>query len=187
MNHCKHGYVVRNIMGANRFLCKECNERYLHHPGLIKTEDQDTPTPHPATMQAFREGLITFAETIKDATLTTKDFLEAIQTAFPPIVNMELCDDLNGGRAGIVTSVEPQRTSCPKEIEDFFGDPNITTTDIQNMFDCKLFPDIVELTHDHSIDAHDPLHDPYRTSVMITFVDDTQQLVYLYPKGHIKS
>ncbi len=186
MNHCKHGYVVRNIMGANRFLCKECNERFLHHPGLVKAKHQDTLTACMDTMARFREGLITFTEAVKDATLTSKEFLEAVQTAFPPMVNMELCNDLSDGQVGIVTSVEPQRTSCPKEIEAFFGDPNMTTTDIQNMFDCKLFPDIVELTHDHSIDTFN-FGDPYRTSVMITFVDDTQQLVYLYPKGHIKS
>lgn len=186
MSDCQHSYVVRNIMGTNRFLCKECNERFSGHPGLAKAKIQSTFTFDMDTMTKFREGMITFAEAVQDTTLAAKDFLEAIQIAFPPMANVLLGDDLNDGRFGTVTSVEPQRTSCPKEIDDFFGNPDITSTDVQSMFDDKIFPDIAEVAHDHSIDPCNP-SDPYRTLVTIKFIDDTEQLVYLYPKGHIKS
>lgn len=32
MSDCEHGYVVRSAAGANRFLCKECNERFPTYP-----------------------------------------------------------------------------------------------------------------------------------------------------------
>lgn len=170
MHDCQHSYVVRNILGANRFLCKECWARFLHHPGLSRVENQGTSTLDRDIMAKFREGFITFEEAIKGTNLSDKEFLEAVQIVSPPMVDMIF---------------DERRTSCPKEIEDFFGDPDVTTTDVQSMFDDKLFPDIVEVSHDHSIDSQDPLHDPYRTSVTVTFIDYTEQLVYLYPKGHI--
>jgi len=36
MNDCEHGYVVRSVADANRFLCKECNERFVRHPDIIR-------------------------------------------------------------------------------------------------------------------------------------------------------
>ncbi len=181
MSDCKHSYVVRNILGANRFLCKECNERFSGHPGLAKTEDDVTLMFSMDTMTKFRHGMITFAEAVQDTALAAKDFLEAVQTAFPPMVNMVFEDSLDDRQVGTVLDVESQRTSCPKEIEAFFSNPDVTSTDIQNMFDCKLFPDIAEVSHDHSLD----LRDPWCTSITVTFIDDTRQLVYLYAKGHI--
>lgn len=32
MSSCKHGFVVRSIFGTNRFLCRECNTRFLRYP-----------------------------------------------------------------------------------------------------------------------------------------------------------
>lgn len=29
---CKHGFVVCHAKGENRYLCKECNERFVRHP-----------------------------------------------------------------------------------------------------------------------------------------------------------
>jgi len=29
---CEHGFVVRNILGINRFLCRECKERFRSYP-----------------------------------------------------------------------------------------------------------------------------------------------------------
>lgn len=186
MSNCQHSYVVRNIVGANRFLCKECDERFPHHPGLTKVEDQGTFTLDGETIERFRDGLITMGEAAKETTIAAEDFLEAIRTILPPTANVLLDTSLGGVKVGTVVSVEPQRTSCPKAIDDFFSNPDITTTDIQDMFDDKIFPDIVDVTHDHSVDYYNPC-DPYRTSVTITFVDDTQQLVYLHPKGHFYS
>lgn len=121
----------------------------------------------------FREGDITFSEAIKDTGLSDKDFLEAVQIFAPPIVNM-IFDE---GGVGKVLSTEPHRTSCPRAIEDLFGDGNVTSTDIRNVLDRGLFPDIINVTHSHEAD-------PARTLIDITFIDETIQLVYLNFKGY---
>lgn len=38
--NCKHGFVVRDIDGANRFLCKECDERFVRHPDIIRQQEE---------------------------------------------------------------------------------------------------------------------------------------------------
>ncbi len=35
MSGCKHGFVVRDIEGDNRFLCRECDVRFPHYPRKI--------------------------------------------------------------------------------------------------------------------------------------------------------
>ena len=32
MSDCRHGFVVRSASGTNRFLCKECDERFPNYP-----------------------------------------------------------------------------------------------------------------------------------------------------------
>lgn len=32
MSDCEHGFVVRDILGVNRFLCRECDERFRSYP-----------------------------------------------------------------------------------------------------------------------------------------------------------
>jgi len=36
MTDCEHGFVVRSAQGANRFLCRECNGRFLSYPKRIR-------------------------------------------------------------------------------------------------------------------------------------------------------
>ena len=38
---CKHGFVVRSASGANRFLCGECDERFIRHPDIIRRKTED--------------------------------------------------------------------------------------------------------------------------------------------------
>ena len=33
---CQHGFVVHDAQGEDRFLCKECEERFVDHPGIAK-------------------------------------------------------------------------------------------------------------------------------------------------------
>lgn len=32
---CDHGFVVRSIVATNRFLCRECNERFARYPQKV--------------------------------------------------------------------------------------------------------------------------------------------------------
>ena len=34
--NCRHGFVVRDILGVNRFLCRECKERFTSYPRRSK-------------------------------------------------------------------------------------------------------------------------------------------------------
>ena len=36
MGDCKHGFVVRDVRGSYRFLCKECNTRFRSYPTVRK-------------------------------------------------------------------------------------------------------------------------------------------------------
>ena len=40
MNDCEHSYGVRAIQGDSRFLCKECNERFVGHPDVIRRKKE---------------------------------------------------------------------------------------------------------------------------------------------------
>lgn len=33
---CEHGFVVRDAQDDYRFLCRECEERFVVHPGLLR-------------------------------------------------------------------------------------------------------------------------------------------------------
>jgi len=36
INDCEHTYIVRAAQGENRFLCKECDKRFIRHPEIIR-------------------------------------------------------------------------------------------------------------------------------------------------------
>ncbi len=38
---CQHGFVIRDVQGPNRFLCRECDERFLSYP----EKDKFKPDP----------------------------------------------------------------------------------------------------------------------------------------------
>jgi len=33
---CDHGFVVRAAQGEHRFICRECDERFIRHPDIIR-------------------------------------------------------------------------------------------------------------------------------------------------------
>lgn len=44
---CQHGFVVRDVHGPNRFLCKECDERFLSYPEKDKFKPEVAQMPDP--------------------------------------------------------------------------------------------------------------------------------------------
>ena len=40
MNDCEHGYIVRAVQDDSRFLCKECDERFVRHPDVIRRQEE---------------------------------------------------------------------------------------------------------------------------------------------------
>ena len=49
---CQHGFVVRDTQGPNRFLCRECDERFLSYP------EKDKFKPKPNIIDAHQEALL---------------------------------------------------------------------------------------------------------------------------------
>jgi len=40
MTNCSHGFVVRAAQGEYRFQCKECGERFIRHPEIIRSQEE---------------------------------------------------------------------------------------------------------------------------------------------------
>ncbi len=59
MSKCGHGFVVRDIDGANRFLCRECKERFSFYPKRGKQRipsiaDKFSPKVIDETLKPFK-------------------------------------------------------------------------------------------------------------------------------------
>lgn len=126
---CDHGFVVRDIQGDNRFLCRECDARFPRHPSLLeRVEFKVADTTIANSLSMFRDGMETFTEAAKRTNLSLDAFKQSLKRLFPPKANVEFFSYSLGSNQpiGKVTSVEEQRTSCPKEIEDYFANQNST-------------------------------------------------------------
>jgi len=53
MSKCEHGFVVRDVQGNNRFLCRECDERFLSYP-----QKQDPWDPIKEAMKVYEAGFV---------------------------------------------------------------------------------------------------------------------------------
>ena len=42
MVNCAHGFVVHNVLGAHRFLCRECDGRFVRHPRVMVLKPRTT-------------------------------------------------------------------------------------------------------------------------------------------------
>lgn len=41
MTDCEHGFVVRAAQEEHRFQCKECDERFIRHPEIIRKIEEE--------------------------------------------------------------------------------------------------------------------------------------------------
>lgn len=168
---CEHGFVVRDIKDDNRFLCRECDERFPRHPSLMQINPRVEEAQLEDGLNLFREGVYTFAEAMKKTRLSTDEFIKVVKKMFPPkeVGHFNTINADGSVESGPVLA--PQRVSCPEEIDTFFGDPNITNTDIVNVVKSRItFPDITHV--DHRPEPENRL-----MVVYVHFVDDTIQRV----------
>ena len=174
---CKHkGWVVRDVQGDNRYLCKECNARFPRHPQMTRSEPEVPVIPDHVldAMTEFRQGAKTFSDACKQATLSAEEFKEAIVNAFPPgmitdtIQHNSIRDGL-GPPVVIRQEPEPQRTSDPEEIESIFTTPGISQEDLMKIWQ-STFEDVTEVSfgRDNQRECK---------TIKLDFVDGTTQLV----------
>ena len=170
---CYHGFVVHDVKGDNRFLCRECDERFPRHPSLMCKEPDKMPDSELiGWLWQFREGCMTLAKVVEKTTLSLNEFKESLQRLFAPAVTTMTHRNIGTGvSTSIVVDQEKQRTSCPQEIDDLFSNPNTTVDDLERIAkDPYVFPDIVKVTHTPSIR-------PDITIVEVEFIDSTIQRI----------
>lgn len=176
MTSCKHEFVVRDIDGHNRFLCRECDERFPRHPDMIKQEDPVGSSTIKDILDKFRLGLTTFKEAIEATRFSLSNFVDAITEHYPieheQIEELSMCNPIPVLMDGMEL---PRRTSCPKAIDDAFSDSAATLTDLNDLV-ANVFLDIQELKHHNSYAGNPPFR---HTDIIVVFIDDTRQLVQL--------
>ena len=153
---CDHGFVVRDIVGEDRFLCRECDTRFPRHPSMMPKEIIHTPRLNISNslhqrniLSNFREGMITLTDACKLTTHSLADLTQAMQDMFPPDQNYMEHRTIGQGVTGQVMLPEgPKRVSCYQEVENVFGNPNVTIDQI-NQFGrgTSIFPDVTEVRH----------------------------------------
>ena len=175
---CQHGYVVRSREGDYKYLCKECDEKFVRHPAALPEpvvfNVPDGVTPGIVNeLQKFREGAITLSKAALSTGIALKDFKDVLEGTFPPLkFTMELPNmTIPGGPAqgSIEVGDMPTRTSCPRQIEEVFGNIDVNLTDLIKITE-TVFKDITKVNHCQEQETR-------KMIVMIRFVDDTKQRV----------
>jgi len=145
---CQHlGWVVHDVVGDNRYLCKECNERMERHPrarqvGYFESLD---------VIEQFRNGLVTLSDAAKETCMA----FEELQHAIEKVNNADL----------------PLRTTSLLDIEAVFPTPGLS---IRELFETwkESFTDITDVEYhpiEGSIDGC--------ALLIFSFVDNTRQRI----------
>jgi len=147
-DECKHlGWVIHDVVGENRYLCKECDARLRRHPrarkvGYFASLD---------VIEQFRKGLITLQEASSQACMAFED----LQRASEQLRNVNL----------------PARTTSLVDIEAVFPTPGSTISELFDLWK-DPFPDITDVEYypvEGSIDDC--------ALLIFSFVDNTRQRV----------
>ncbi len=86
--NCEHGFVVRNILGINRFLCRECGERFSSYPKLGRQRftsivDKISPETINAALDPFKDEYVYAEGVTMSAPLTYTFPVMEKATIFP--------------------------------------------------------------------------------------------------------
>ena len=183
---CKHdGWVIHDIQGHNRFLCKECDERFPVHPKAPAIQ-ADVKVPFLDSLGAmteFRNGMKTFSDAVAKTKMSVDEFKQALIDNFPPLVERETIQHVtlsNPTSKEIVISEKPLRTTCPDEIEKgIFPTYGCSNLELSRIW-METFPDVT------NVDIYD---DELRRLkvVTLTFVDNTKQRVEFDEKEIVRN
>jgi len=155
---CRHtGFVGREIKDGNRFVCRECNARFYHHPSISDETALDAP-PSPdllVAMQDFRKGLTTLKEACDKANESVKDFQDAIVKHFQR-------NDNDGDGEHL-----DRRLTSLDVIDEVFATPGVPSEDLKQIW-FESFPDITKI---------ESFHDEANMQLVLTFsfIDGTKQ------------
>lgn len=150
-DECKHkGFIAREVDGPHRYVCRECNKRFRMHP-WVKPRVMVPKVDHKtliAAMGQFREGMTTITEALTATRMSIEEFNETIKKCFPPQDVIEEMHHIGSSQSiPIRVDTEPQRTSCPKELDDFIHDPDVSLSELKDGAFQTRFPDITEMAY----------------------------------------
>jgi len=179
---CEHGFVVRDVVGDNRFLCKECNVRFPRHPSMIsKTLTFNSPSVSiannlhtTAILTEFHDGMITFSEAAQATRFSLAEMKKAMEELFPPETEYELVRELGRIHPRVITLNEgPKRVSCFKEVEDIFSNPKVTFEDFNKVLTTGIFPDLLSIDQYEDIAGRGLI-------LTLNFTNDSKQRIELW-------
>lgn len=171
---CKHrGFVVRDIVGDFRFLCRECNKRFRRHPWAKSEVDEYMEKYRRelgSAMEDFRHGIMTLTNAVKQSQVSMRVFKEALKTYYPPKLILEPIQTIGQGTVGhAVVGAEPQRRSDPEEFETLIGNPKVSGADKTRVIR-EVFTDVTGYKRWEDMEK--------RYHVMVfDFVDSTKQRI----------
>ncbi len=163
---CDHSFVTY-VGGDEPYECGDCGILL----SAVPTEAPKTPLKIPSDVrQAFMDGMITLGEAAQATNVTMKKFAETCRELF---VETPIFDDMYqlGKKkpfAKAFMGMEPQRTSCPLEIDEFFsGNPIVDGIG-------NAFYDISTISHNMECESG---FDAVEAQYSIEFIDGSVQKV----------
>ena len=188
---CKHkAFVARDISGDNKFICRECGERFKRHPSLAP-EDRAPESPFnlPYLLDQFRSGMLTFSQTVKETGMAAEELKKTLKEMFPsqPIYADSTSVDNPSVKQRFCVDTTPVRTSDPEEIENIFCTPGLSLDDLH-----KIFPDVTDVDTHIDIENDDRIYkfhfvDGSIQKVKIRYKDIMEEILGLYTTGIISS
>ncbi len=151
---CSHGFVVRDVVGDDRFLCKECDVRFPRHPSMMPKEPKfNSPSMsignnlhNTAILTEFHDGLITFSAAAQATQFSLAEMKRAMEELFPQEMISEDIYTVGSLVPKVMYfSEKPKRVTCFKEVEDIFGNPNVTIEDFNKILTTGCFPDLTHI------------------------------------------
>lgn len=174
---CQHdGFVAREIEDDFRFVCRECNERFVKHPKAPHVPTAKTATLPSNFMEVaenFRDGRLTFPMALKDTGMTAEQFTQGIIDSFPPEIEKEELEHWEIGnpipQVVTLSETEIKRTTPYEDVEAIAPTHGISGEELVNIW-MTAFPDVV------SVRCEDCNTFNYKT-VIFEFIDGTKQRV----------
>lgn len=153
MSDCQHaGWVAHAIQGENRFICRECDERFVRHPGAPKSTKFLDALEH---IKDFRKGLATFTEACDATKLSAQEFKDSLIGLFG-------AQEWEPNRA--------TRTSDPEDIEkNLFPTEGVGTSELLEAWR-GAWPDIRAMDYHSYNGSRDR-----ETMIILTFIDESKQ------------
>ena len=163
---CEHNFVTRS---GDAWLCHDCGIYFPKHP-----MEMDVKNPFDielgATLKDFTDGMITLGEAASEMKVSMEEFAEAFNYLDRRVAIYDDMYELGkvGPTAKVFMGFEPERMSCPLEVDKFYGN----MVGIEGIG--STFNDITSINHSRELESG---FDRVIWEFSLDFVDGTTQKV----------